>query len=483
MTHNILENKCFWLILLILALLAVTLPRAVMNYGIDGDAFRGMIAAKTLAQTGSYEPSRLPGNPLFEYLLAAASLLNGHLISNTMVLLFYPACLFAFAAVIEGFEKKWLLFALFALTPILVVNAATTMDYIPGLAMVLWSYRYAGKGKELWAFLFLGLAIGFRLSNALFVVPFGLFLILQGVPLMRVIPSGILGIALGLLFYIPILAQCGWKTFEVPSHAYGIGLHVFLAGYRSLMVFGPIASAGIIVLLLLNTRRIIGATRRLISSRDPSYIAELSTVFMFLLIFLRHPDQSEYLIPVIPFAYLLAWRWFGPRQLLMLFVLVVSFSFVSIEFKGGESGRRTVTFRPDWGILVRDFFERKELNALRDGLPLFRGSDKAVILHGYGPMLGFENAALVKVDANKISSRLDSHGISETAFIHQLPGREVYFISGISRENVDILRDDGYEIYCFSDSAPSHAIRKYGYDPYRIGIKRLDVLTGEAFYK
>src|SRR5947209_2814131 len=59
-----------WPLLFALAVVPATLPRLLLNYGTDEDAWRSANAAANLAATGVYNPSRLPGNPLFEYVLA-----------------------------------------------------------------------------------------------------------------------------------------------------------------------------------------------------------------------------------------------------------------------------------------------------------------------------------------------------------------------------------------------------------------------------
>jgi len=57
-------------LILTAAILVATIPRLIINYGMDGDATRSALAAENLFRTGSYLPSRLPGNPLFEYMLS-----------------------------------------------------------------------------------------------------------------------------------------------------------------------------------------------------------------------------------------------------------------------------------------------------------------------------------------------------------------------------------------------------------------------------
>jgi hypothetical protein len=476
------QHVCF-LVLLALAVCAMTVPRLVINYGMDGDGIRGIIAGRGLLATGVYIPSRLPGNPLFEYFLTAISLLGGHVLTNLMVLTFYVLCIAAFRILAEDRDHQLLLLALFSLTPILVLNAVVTKDYIPGLAMLLWCYVCARRKQYISAYVLLGLAIGFRLPNVLFMVPLAAFLFLRGQRLSEILLLSCISGVMGLLLYAPIYRVFGADMLAVPAHSYHGLAYVMFTGYRLLMVFGPIATAGIIIALALSAKRIFQVTREKLEAPDPEYCLELMALLVFLALFIRHSDKSEYLIPAIPFFYLLMWRWLHRGALITLSVLIVSFAFVSVELKGGESGQRKIAFQPDLGIVVKDFEDRRELEALRSGVDRLDKSPRAVVIHGYGPVLGFENDKLVKSDFREISPRLSEKGISEYNFIHRLRGGPVFFVSGLSKQNVELLQYEGYRVYYFSESAPSHCMHTYHYDPGGMGLTRLDILNDQAFYK
>ena len=141
----------------------------------------------------------------------------------------------------------------------------------------------------------------------------------------------------------------------------------------------------------------------------------------------------------------------------------------------GHGGKRLSIF-PGSG-------HRRELEALRSGVDKLDKSRKSVVIHGYGPVLGFENDKLVKSDYREISPGLSEKGISEYNFIHRLRGGPVFFVSGLSSGNVRLLQEEGYTVYYFSESAPSHCLHLYQYDPGAMGLTRLDVLNDRAFYR
>lgn len=476
------QTRTYWIALAGLIAL-MTVPRLLINYGMDGDSIRGMIAAQRLIETGSYIPSRLPGNPLFEYILALLSLFDGHFLTNAMILASFAAAICAFHRLSEGLEHEWLLVALFSLTPILLKNAVVTKDYIPGLAAILWSYLAATRGRYTWAYLLLGISTGLRLPNLLFVIPLTLFVGLKGEGFRKIALLVLLGLGSGLIWYTPVFLREGLNMFAMPPHSYHGLDYLLYTAYRFITVFGPIATVVIALLLVFNVRKMVEDSRRQIRGPDASFVLQVTTVLLFLLLFLRHSLQPEYLVPAIPFFYLLVWRWLGFKQLVLMAAAVIFFAFVTIEFKGGESGKRRFAFNPDWGIVVKDFLDRKELEALRRGMTRFHDSRRAVIVHGYGPMLGYDNPRLVKVGYRAISAALNPAGISDPDEINKLPDREIYLVSGLSKDNVELLQQEGYTLYCFSESAPSLALHGFGYDPFLAGMRRLDVSGKNAFYK
>jgi hypothetical protein len=462
-------------VILFLLVCAACLPSLIINYGSDGDAIRGVIAARELAQTGTYHASRNPGNPLFEYSLVLPTQIDRHFATNLFVFAFFPLCMWAFLRLCRARPNAIVLFSVFSLTPILLVNASTTMDYIPGLALLLWSYVLVKEGRILEGFALLGLAAGMRPTNIVFVIPLAAFMRLSGRKLRDVFTAGIVSVAVGICFYIPILIKTGIHIVDLPFTGYKGIAHFLLTGYKGLMLFGPVATAVIAALLVVNRQRIRDLLRSLITEKDPEITVEFMTIALFTGIFVWHSDESEYLIPAVPFLYLFVERVFPAKHLPVLSACILSFAFISVDLKDGESGRRSVSLKPDWGILVKDYIDRKGLERLRSGICDLSLPKKAVIIHGYGPMLHFENPCLKLIDYRKVAPGLDPKGISDAGFTSVIPGRQVYLISGLSKENAELLRSQGYDLYYFSESAPSLCMFTYGYHPESLGMIKIDV--------
>lgn len=477
-----LSKKQISIFVLVTIIGIMTIPRSVIDYGAEGDAARSVEAADEFFSTGVYRPSRLPGTPLFEYLLAIVVPWGGHIASNLLVLTFYVVSVSVFSFLVRGRDANLLLTGTFALTPILLVNAVTTVDYIPGLALMLCCYICATKNRYILASIFLGLSIGFRISNVLFVIPVSLFLLLERRRIYEIIIFFFFSIFIGFVFYIPIFIRAGIHLFDFQLGAFPGPYYLSRVIYHALMLFGPLATIGILVVALANSKNIIQSIK-IFRFRSASFILELTTIVIYAVLFMGHPSKTYYLIPIVPFFYLFISRWLSKRQLILIGVLIISFALFTVEFKGGKSGRRAVIFKPAWGGVVSDYINRNEMELLRAGIGKFEESDKAVIMTGEGPKLTYKNDILVRADCKEMLPNLLEEDTCEISDVHRIIGREVYLVYCLPRDYVSMLREQGYRIYMFPETAPSTAIHKYGYDPYQIGVKTLEIFNKEAFYK
>jgi len=461
----------------------MTIPRLFINYGWEGDVLRDVKAAEEFFSTGVYHPSRLPGTPLFDGLLAIIVPWGGYIASNLTILILYGLTIGIFSFLVRERNANMLLIVIFALTPVLLVNAVTTMDYIPALAAMLCAYVFATNNRYIMASIFLGLSIGLRISGILFVIPIMLFLLLKRRKIYEIIVFFFVSILIGFSFYIPIFIQAGFHLFDFQLGSWPGPYYLSRIIYNAIMLFGPLATIGILAVALANSKNILQSFKQNLKIRSPSFILELTTIAVYIALFIGHPHKTYYLIPIIPFFYFMVSRWLSKRQLILIGALIFSFAFFTVDFKGGQSGKRMITFKPDWGVIIRDYISRNELELLRNGIGQFDRSDKAIILTGMGAILTYKNNALLPADYNEISPDLLKGYIGEIDKFDRIVGRKVYLVYSLPKDIITKLREQGYSIYMFSFSAPSVAINKYKYNPYQMGIERLDVFNKKAFYK
>ncbi len=472
-----------WVLLLAGVVVAATLPRAWINYGPDENGPNSAQAALNLARTGVYRTPRDPGNPLFDYLLALVVPRASYVGANLLVLTFYALAVAAFAYLVWDSPRRRLVITVFALTPILLVNAVATIDYVAGLAMLLWAYVWAIRRRYALAAFVLALAIGFRLPHALFLVGLLLFMGLRRERRRDMLLVAGLSLGLGLLFYVPILQANGPAMLSIPeSPLHGIA-YVMLIVYNGLLLFGLVATIALGILLARHRRQVVQTLRPAGRAPDASVVLEAGTIVLVTALFLLHADQTAYLLPVVPFLYLLLARWLSPREWILLAVLIVVAGLITVDLKGGTSGRRTFALRPAWGGVVRDYMERTKIAVLRTDVCAFARSGKTVLMTGLGQALTVENRTTVPVGYEALDPRLAPAGIGEIRHIARCADRPVYLVYSLSHDNVQRLRADGYNVYIFSEYAPSAVINDFGYDPEALRIPALDVASSAAFLR
>lgn len=460
------------------------LPRIAVDYGSDPDAMQMIEAAHNTLTSGSYQPSRVPpGFPIYDALHLALHRWRSPILFNLISLIFFVACIPAFARLWGRSENRFVATALFALTPILLKNAAVSLDYIPGLAFVLWSCERIKKKKTLTASVLLALAVGLRLTNILFLATFSLYLIAKKEPRRDILLFVTTCVALSGLFYFPVYRAVGAAMFVFPAKPTSLSWYTMATGYRSLMLFGPPATIVLLGVLLFNSKAIYRSGRHSFGAFD--YLC-VSSVVLFLLLFIRHSNEVEYLIPAVPFIYLFILQRIPRAQLLLVVVFLVAESFVTIDILGGESGRERPGLRPSWGRIVQDYRDRQEMEALRNGLDEFPGPDRSFVITGLGSILTFDNPQLQKVDLNDLPD--DLRGVFERHpqriyHIHKIKNRDVYLIYRTTKEALFEIRDLNYRLYMFSEFAPDYMYKVQKLDPEEATVERLAVITDDAFYK
>jgi tetrahydromethanopterin S-methyltransferase subunit G len=227
----------------------------------------------------------------------------------------------------------------------------------------------------------------------------------------------------------------------------------------------------IVPMLFVNKKKIV---QSLFSGRhpEPSIVAEVLAVIMFMCLFFRHGDKTAYLIPIIPFFYLLIARWFPLSHLFIICIAVISYSFFSIETKGGESGKRKLSLKLTKGIVLQDFYNRKSIDSIRNNITNLVAAEKAVLMMGaVMPNFVFNNKNLVRVD--EIPANLNNKGVEGNNNIYKTVGRDIYLVYALDKNNVESLQREGWEIFMYPIEVPTFCMNTYKYDPYKIGIKKL----------
>jgi hypothetical protein len=293
-------------------LLGTRVPFLPHGYGVDADAWRVVETAQRLIETGRYEPSRLPGYPVHEFVTALLVRGGPWLVNGaSAVLSVIAAALFARYLSRLGFRRALLGASALALTPTVFVESTSAMDYAWSLAFLMGALVSVQAGRVVVAGVLLGVAIGCRLTSAVMAVPLGL-LAMDGRWRERegwIAVARLAGVAaaIGALLFLPVIVHEG-----------GLGFITFfdrqVPWSRTLFqgTIGTWGPGGCLALALAGAVAVAETLRgaRPSGPRMPAHVvgAWAAVVVIYSAGFVRVPFESAYMIPTIPFVLLLAFR-------------------------------------------------------------------------------------------------------------------------------------------------------------------------------
>lgn len=288
----------------------VRAPLAGGGFGSDPDSWRNVVAALHSLDAGRYIPSRVPGFPVFEALLAGLAPF-GPYATNSLAIVAGLACIVLFARLLESYRVPapvWPLIG-FAFAPPLAVEAAQTMDYAFGLAFFLAAWLAVKRGHPLLAGLMLAAATGCRPTYALahlaFLARFAVF----RAPFGRWLRYFAGAVPLTILLFLPVLLAPEARDLErhltrhvtqahvTPENAQALARHAlrFLLGSFG----GPLLVLGLIAAAWVRWRRPKGAHASPIErAAEGAFAAALGIGIggFWLLI----PYSAAYLLPLLP---------------------------------------------------------------------------------------------------------------------------------------------------------------------------------------
>jgi hypothetical protein len=317
-------------ILLAAAFLAVRLPWLWTGYGAETDAYRVALSALHLRASGEYLPSRLPGYPVHELLMAPLVLMGGSVATNLATALAALVGVFIFAAIVNrtNAQPRALLVIAFAFTPFLLVNSVQTKDYMWALSFMLAAYLAAIDRHNLPAGLLLGLGVGCRITTGLFCLPL-LLLYLDRRDFRGACAFLATLAATAFIVFLPVTAQFGPRFLAYADSRISPDIVIRSIGQYSIGALGAIAT---LVALALSWRGLITFPAML--KRDVHVRIWSLAVLLYVVLFLRLPIDLGYLIPIYPFGYLLLSRVVRPALLTVAVALILISGVLDLDISG-----------------------------------------------------------------------------------------------------------------------------------------------------
>lgn len=296
------QTQQFYLAIVLIAL--SRLPFLFFGYGSEEDAWALPLVAERIATSGVYEVSRLPGHPLQE-LIFTLVWNKGSIVFNLITVIISTIGIAFFMLILQKVKSPNWLWAGIALaaTPIIYINSTNNMDYTWAMSFGLISLFYVLNTEFILAGIFIGLAVGCRITSGALLLPY-CYLIWNMVDSKERIKSILKIIATSgissVILFAPVIYTYGltfftyYQHFPIPGFAKNFYKGTFAA-------FGSIGSATVFVLLILlvtrknNTLNIYlnqkNITKHLLTS---IYL----TIILFLIAFIKLPLKAAFMIPV-----------------------------------------------------------------------------------------------------------------------------------------------------------------------------------------
>jgi hypothetical protein len=360
-----------WLLCGFAVIAAAGVPVLASGYGADPDAWLVASASVKLWTTGHYAVSRFPGYPLHEIVSAPLAGLGGCTLSNagTLVAALFLAGLWYRISVKLATNPLTLFFSLLC-APLVLTNAATTMDYLWSLAFLLAALDAALDRKVIASGVFTGLASGFRPSNITIALALFAFIVLRGGR-----PAGIRYLvaagATAAAAFLPVLVTYGgpieWFALtraEMADVHPAFTARVLEFGYRIVYATGPLALAALATVAFRGRERLRLALR----DRDPVMVSSLIAVAVMTAQFFALPLERAYLLPALPFVLLIADRLSSRRMSLAMFLCIVSLDVVNPDIIIHDRSRPVVSPNVHEGRLQESRNERIAMMELQAGI-------------------------------------------------------------------------------------------------------------------
>jgi len=377
---NFFDRKHLPFLALFLIVFISRIPFLSNGYGIEEDSWGIALAAFHTKFSGIYEPSRLPGHPIQE-LIYSALWGAGPVVFNGLCALFSAIGAVFFALILKQLSFKHFFIAAlaFAFIPVYYISSTYTIDFIWAEAFILISLFYLLKNKLIVCGIFLGLAIGCRITSGAMLLPFMIItwqnnnLKQNFIQLLKIaIPMALVTV----LAFAPIILQYGFSFFMY----YDQFPYPSIAKVLYKMTFGVFGFIGIIAIVIATSAIVFNRKKQNYGNEFENILDKKIIIASFIIIILysisyfRLPQKSGYMIPVIPFVILLFGYYLkGKNFKLLCMALILSSFMCSInltdKLRGATYSKYAVIFKvsgqelffdPFTGPIFSDYSKRKQ---------------------------------------------------------------------------------------------------------------------------
>lgn len=380
MNMNFFEKKHLPFITLFLIVFISRIPFLSAGYGIEEDSWGIALAAFHTKLSGIYEPSRLPGHPVQE-LIYSALWGTGPIVFNGLCAFFSALGAVFFALILKHLSFKHFFIAslAFAFVPVYYISSTYTIDFVWTQAFILISFYYLLKNKLIVSGIFLGLAIGCRITSGAMLLPFMIIIwqnknLKQNIILLLKIAAPMAIVAI--IAYSPIIQQFGLSFFmyydQFPYPPLAKVLYKMTLGVFG--VIGVIAIGVAVLSIFLNKKKQNFGAAFENKLEKKIIIASFVILVLYTISYFRLPQKSGYMISVIPFVILFFGYYLNNKNFTFLCIAFILSSFIcsinlTDKLRGASYSKYAILFTisgqelffdPFSGPIFSDYSKRKQ---------------------------------------------------------------------------------------------------------------------------
>jgi len=428
-----------WIGLLALIVLLSRLPFLNAGYGNDPDAWQMANAARSIATTGEYTASRLPGYPLPEIIYSLIGLHNP-IFFNVITAALSAIAFSLFILILwQVHARHYLLAGLtLAFCPVIFINSTNAMDYVWALTFILASTYLVLTKRTLGAAMCLGLAIGCRITSGAMLLPLSLMLVhAEGKIVVRsLLKFVVIACLFGAICFVPVFLYYG-PAFLAFIDRYPPLLWVVYSG--SIGVWGTIGSCALLFMIVSQIwtmrRDGIAVAQLNRSANKLLMLAWLLTIGLYTVAFLRLPHDGAYLMPMIPFVILVLDRFLSSKRFVIACVAIIlssffihvertAVSFVGPIFADHQERIEKITYTERYATAVEQL-EHKSLIIAGQWLPAL----KATLPQPFNPNVE------PNIEIVNLPNEINIHAYLDRGF-------QVYYLAGQRQLTLELYQFD-----------------------------------------
>jgi len=292
----VLKNNTFKIQLFITCVtyFLLHIPFLFHGYGVEEDSWGLVVNAKEMFEANSYVASRLPGHPVHEYILLWLYPFTPFKY-NVFSALAASIAVFISALLFKKLNVSMPLLAALALgfCPVFFIAGTYTIDYTISLMLLLFSWYLLTENKIYLAAIVLSLSIGARITNAAMLLPMIFYIGFNKENRIEIIKLTVVTVLLSVLLFVPAMSKYGMAFFDYTDQFPYPNLPKFM--YKATLgVFGLIGCVALLLIFIKKYRT---------DNKVPLYV--YVSIAITILAYIKLPQKSAYLIPIIPFLIIL----------------------------------------------------------------------------------------------------------------------------------------------------------------------------------